>query len=92
MKQLLEWHANHTLTSVHEVHTLLAFIYMYSNLVCFVELNSKFPLVSESLLMQLIKERLGQLDCVSKGWVLHGFPLDREQAFALDRAGFIPNK
>ncbi len=48
--------------------------------------------VPESLLMQLLKERLGQLDCVSKGWILHGFPLDRDQAFALDRAGFMPNK
>lgn len=32
------------------------------------------------------------MDCVSKGWVLHGYPKNREQAEALDRAGFVPNK
>lgn len=42
--------------------------------------------------MPLITERLGKLDCVSRGWVLHGFPKSREQAEALDRNGFSPNR
>lgn len=42
--------------------------------------------------MPLLRERLGQLDCVSKGWVLHGFPKTREQAEALERSGYIPNR
>jgi adenylate kinase len=42
--------------------------------------------------MQLLRERLGQLDCVSRGWILHGFPRNREQAEALERAGYAPNR
>ena len=48
--------------------------------------------VPDSLILQLLKEKLGSLDCVSKGWILHGFPKTREQAEALDAAGFNPNK
>lgn len=48
--------------------------------------------VPEQLIIQLLRERLGQLDCVSKGWVLHGFPKNREQADSLERAGFVPNR
>lgn len=42
--------------------------------------------------MPLVKERLSRLDCVSRGWVLHGFPRSRDQAEALDRNGFTPNR
>lgn len=48
--------------------------------------------VPDSLLVPLLKERLGQLDCVSRGWVLHGYPRTREQAEALERCGFTPNR
>jgi len=48
--------------------------------------------IPDSLILQVLKEKLGSLECVSKGWVLHGFPKSREQAEALDAAGFTPNK
>ena len=48
--------------------------------------------VPDSLVIQLLRERLGKLDCVSRGWVLHGYPKSHEQAEALDRAGFVPNR
>ena len=51
-----------------------------------------FIVVPEQLIIQLLRERLGQLDCVSRGWVLHGFPKNREQADSLERAGFVPNR
>jgi len=53
---------------------------------------NKKTTIPDSLVIQLLRERLGQLDCVSKGWVLHSYPKNREQAEALDRAGFVPNK
>jgi adenylate kinase len=49
-------------------------------------------LVPDSLILPLLKERLGKLDCVSRGWVLHGFPKTRDQAEALERSGFSPNR
>ena len=59
-----------------------------------------FIKVPDSLLLPLLRERLGKLDCVSRGWVLHGFPKSREQAEALDQVysqksfstGFFPNR
>ena len=51
-----------------------------------------FNLVPDSLVLPLLKERLGQLDCVSKGWIIHGFPKNREQAEALERSGHVPNR
>jgi len=38
--------------------------------------------------MQLIRERLNQKDCITKGWVMIGFPRTIEQAESLAR---IPN-
>ena len=46
----------------------------------------------DSLVLGVLKDRLSKLDCVSKGWVLHGFPKTREQAEALESAGFSPNR
>lgn len=48
--------------------------------------------VPDSLVIPLLVERLGKLDCVSRGWVLHGFPRNRDQAEALERNGFAPNR
>lgn len=48
--------------------------------------------VPDSLILSILKERLGQLDCVSRGWVLHGYPKTREQAEQLSYAGFVPNR
>ena len=48
--------------------------------------------VPDSLLFPLLKERLERLDCVSRGWVLHGYPKTREQAESLEANGFSPNR
>ncbi|CAF0804531.1 unnamed protein product [Didymodactylos carnosus] len=48
--------------------------------------------VPDSLLLQIIRERLSQLDCVTKGWILIGFPRTREQAESLARSGFQPTR
>jgi len=48
--------------------------------------------VPDSLVLGVLKERLSKLDCVSKGWVLHGYPKTREQAEALESSGFLPNR
>lgn len=49
-------------------------------------------LVPDDLVLQLLKSRLAQLDAVTKGWVLHGFPKTREQAESLARAGYEANR
>lgn len=48
--------------------------------------------VPDSIVLTILRERLAQLDCVSRGWVLHGYPVTREQAEQLDRTGFTPNR
>lgn len=40
----------------------------------------------------MLVNRLGQLDAVKRGWVLHGFPKTRTQCDALTRAGYAPNR
>jgi len=42
--------------------------------------------------MSLLSKRLSQLDCSSRGWVLHGFPLTRDQAELLAKTGHKPNR
>ncbi|CAF2576932.1 unnamed protein product [Rotaria sp. Silwood2] len=50
-------------------------------------------LVPDSLLMQIIRDRLSQKDCVTKGWVMIGFPRTREQAESLARTpGLAPSR
>ncbi|CAF1204132.1 unnamed protein product [Adineta ricciae] len=50
-------------------------------------------LVPDGLLMQLIRERLNQKDCTTKGWILIGFPRTREQAESLARTSITaPNR
>lgn len=49
-------------------------------------------LVPDDLVLQLLKSRLAQLDAVTKGWVIHGFPKTREQAESLARAGYEANR
>ena len=48
--------------------------------------------VPDNIVMTILAERLGQLDCVSRGWVLHGYPSTREQAETLSKEGFVPNR
>lgn len=35
--------------------------------------------------MQIIRDRLNQKDCLSKGWIMIGFPRTRDQAESLAR-------
>lgn len=51
-----------------------------------------FRTVPDDLVLQLLKSRLAQLDAVTKGWVIHGFPKTREQAESLARAGYEANR
>ena len=49
-------------------------------------------LVPDDLVLQLLQNRLAQLDAVTKGWVIHGFPKTREQAESLTKVGYEPNR
>ncbi|XP_022620471.1 adenylate kinase 8 [Seriola dumerili] len=42
------------------------------------------------LLIRLIEQRLTEVDCFNRGWVLEGIPQTRLQALALQQAGVIP--
>ncbi|XP_078346811.1 adenylate kinase 8-like [Oculina patagonica] len=55
----------------------------------YVERNMMVP---DDLVLQLLQNRLAQLDAVTKGWVIHSFPKTREQAESLTRAGYEPNR
>uniref|UniRef100_A0A8D2LTK9 Uncharacterized protein n=1 Tax=Varanus komodoensis TaxID=61221 RepID=A0A8D2LTK9_VARKO len=50
-----------------------------------------FP-VSDSIVLRVLKERLAREDCLTHGWVLHGFPLDMDQADILRHTGYEPNR
>lgn len=47
-------------------------------------------LVPDSLIISIIRERLHAEDAIMNGWLLDGFPRNKEQAIALDAAGFCP--
>ena len=49
-------------------------------------------LVPDSLVINLVKERLASPECVSRGWLLDGFPRTGEQAKALQQANINPDK
>ena len=51
-----------------------------------------FLTVPDDLVLQLLQNRLAQLDAVTRGWVIHGFPKTREQAESLTKAGYEPNR
>ncbi|XP_023601441.1 adenylate kinase 8 [Myotis lucifugus] len=48
--------------------------------------------VPDSLILKVLNQRLSQHDCVHRGWVLHGFPRDLDQARLLDSVGHKPNR
>ena len=48
--------------------------------------------VPDGIVLNILKERLCQLDCQTRGWVLSGYPRTREQAEQLDKAGLAPNR
>uniref|UniRef100_A0A0G4I6Y0 Adenylate kinase active site lid domain-containing protein n=1 Tax=Chromera velia CCMP2878 TaxID=1169474 RepID=A0A0G4I6Y0_9ALVE len=49
-------------------------------------------LVPDELIIELVKTRLAETDCVSHGWLLDGFPRTAAQADALEAAGIRPDK
>ncbi|WAR01696.1 KAD8-like protein [Mya arenaria] len=52
----------------------------------------KGMMVPDNIVMTILCNRLSQLDCVTRGWVLHGYPRSREQAETLTKDGFVPNR
>ncbi|XP_056275110.1 adenylate kinase 8 isoform X2 [Pseudoliparis swirei] len=42
--------------------------------------------VPDSLVLQVLEERLSRLDCSHRGWILHGFPRDLQQAKSLQES------
>uniref|UniRef100_A0A8C4JZ94 Adenylate kinase 8 n=1 Tax=Dromaius novaehollandiae TaxID=8790 RepID=A0A8C4JZ94_DRONO len=48
--------------------------------------------VPDHLVVKILAERLNTLDCVTKGWVLCGFPRDLEQGEQLQKARITPNR
>lgn len=48
-------------------------------------------LVPDSLIINVILERLQQKDCVSRGWLLDGFPRTASQAHAMLQLGIAPD-
>ena len=44
------------------------------------------------MVMQMLSHRLCQLDCAIRGYVLHGFPLNRDQAELMMANGHKPNR
>uniref|UniRef100_A0A452G795 Adenylate kinase 8 n=1 Tax=Capra hircus TaxID=9925 RepID=A0A452G795_CAPHI len=48
--------------------------------------------VPDNIIMKVLKQRLDQQDCVERGWVLHGFPRDLDQAHTMDSLGYKPNR
>ncbi|XP_072286576.1 adenylate kinase 8 isoform X2 [Pyxicephalus adspersus] len=48
--------------------------------------------VPDNLVLRALTDRLSRLECSTRGWVLHGFPRDLEQAILLNVAGFVPNR
>ncbi|XP_032113587.1 adenylate kinase 8 isoform X4 [Sapajus apella] len=57
-------------------------------------LAQKYRLVNvpDSLLVKVLSQRLDQQDCIQRGWVLHGFPRDLDQAHLLNSLGYNPNR
>lgn len=48
--------------------------------------------VPDEMIIKALSEKLGQLDAVKQGWVLHGFPTSRTQVDAFSCAGYEPNR
>lgn len=46
--------------------------------------------LDDLLLVQLIQKRVGMADCVSRGWLLEGFPQTRSQAILMAKKSLLP--
>ncbi|XP_072208530.1 adenylate kinase 8 isoform X3 [Excalfactoria chinensis] len=54
-------------------------------------IDNGYP-VPDNIVMKILEKRLNAPDCMTKGWVLRGFPRDIEQAEKLQKACIIPNR
>ncbi|CAE1276276.1 adk [Acanthosepion pharaonis] len=48
--------------------------------------------IPDLAIMNILKERLTRLDCMTCGWVLHGFPRNQVQAEQLEKEGLFPTR
>ncbi|TSV94910.1 Adenylate kinase 8 [Bagarius yarrelli] len=55
----------------------------------FLESGQRVP---DGMVLQILTERLSRMDCTARGWVLHGFPRDVEQAERLQESNFLPSR
>eukprot|EP00742_Colponemidia_sp_Colp-10_P000913 GILJ01000991.1.p1 GENE.GILJ01000991.1~~GILJ01000991.1.p1 ORF type:complete len:473 (+),score=75.57 GILJ01000991.1:57-1421(+) len=49
-------------------------------------------LVRDDLIIDIVKQKVRDEECIKKGWVLDGFPRTRVQGQSLQRDGIIPDK
>ncbi|XP_030317011.1 adenylate kinase 8 [Calypte anna] len=54
-------------------------------------IDNGYP-VPDPLCVKILAERLSALDCLTHGWVLHGFPRDIEQGEELQKSQIAPNR
>lgn len=52
----------------------------------------KDMLIPDAIILKILQDRLTQIDCMTRGFVLHGYPRSRSQAAQLDDAGLSPNR
>ncbi|XP_015263023.1 PREDICTED: adenylate kinase 8 [Gekko japonicus] len=48
--------------------------------------------VADNVVIKVLLDRLNRLDCHLRGWVLHGFPRDEDQARLMRNVGIVPNR
>ncbi|KAG7214278.1 hypothetical protein INR49_023198 [Caranx melampygus] len=48
--------------------------------------------VPDALVLKVLDQRLSRLDCSCRGWILHGFPRDLQQAQGLQEGPHLPNR
>ncbi|KAM6169418.1 adenylate kinase 8 isoform 2-T2 [Rhynchocyon petersi] len=48
--------------------------------------------VPDNIVLKVLTHRLSQQDCIQKGWVLHGYPRDLDQAQLLEKLAYKPNR
>ncbi|KAG7233170.1 hypothetical protein INR49_007403 [Caranx melampygus] len=46
----------------------------------------------DALVLKVLDQRLSRLDCSCRGWILHGFPRDLQQAQGLQEGPHLPNR
>ncbi|XP_062815258.1 adenylate kinase 8 [Anolis carolinensis] len=54
-------------------------------------LDNGWP-VADNMVLRMLSQRLNQWECHVRGWVLHGFPRDEDQARAMLLADIRPNR